>query len=121
MPPAGGRWEPTCKGTKGQVIKHRKATDASGGISIRTLELTAVPAYVAVLASPHLLADGSFQLTLVGQTNQAYSLQVSTDLTTWTDWTNMTTTSSSTPLADLRCLTNNLSGFTGRARANANT
>jgi hypothetical protein len=59
-----------------------KATSAVGAISIRTLELAAVPANVAVLTSPQRLPDGSFQLTLVGQTNQSYALQVSANLTT---------------------------------------
>jgi hypothetical protein len=77
-----------------------KATNAVGAISIRTLELTAVPADVAVLASPQRLPEGSFQLTLIGQTNQGYTLQVSTDLFTWTDWTNVTPASFSTPLTD---------------------
>jgi hypothetical protein len=65
-----------------------------------TLELTAVPANVAVFASPQRLPDGSFQLTLIGQTNQSYTLQVSTNLTTWTDWTNVAPASFSTPLTD---------------------
>ena len=49
-----------------------------------------MPANVAVLASPQRRADGSFQVTLMGQTNQTYTLQVSTDLSAWTDWTNVT-------------------------------
>jgi hypothetical protein len=77
-----------------------KATNAAGAISIRTLELTAVPAEVAVLTSPQRLPDGSFQLTLIGQTNQSYTLQVSTSLSAWTDWTNVTPASASTPLTD---------------------
>ncbi|MBI4325911.1 MAG: hypothetical protein HY674_11685 [Chloroflexi bacterium] len=77
-----------------------KATDAAGAISIRTIELTAVPANVAVLPSPPRRPDGSFQLTLIGQTNRAYTVQVSTDLTTWTDWTNVTPASFRTPLTD---------------------
>jgi hypothetical protein len=77
-----------------------KATNAVGAICIRTLELTAVPANVAVLASPQRLPDGSFQLTLIAQTNQSYTLQVSTNLSAWMDWTNVTPASFSTPLTD---------------------
>ncbi len=77
-----------------------RVTDAAGAISIRTLELTAVPADVAVLASPQRLADGSFQLTLIGQTSQSYTVQVSANLTTWADWTDVTPPSFSTPLTD---------------------
>ena len=46
------------------------------------------------------LPDGSFQLTLMGQTNQSYTLQVSTNLTTWMDWTNVSPASFSTLLTD---------------------
>jgi len=77
-----------------------EATNAAGVVCIRTLELTAEPANLAVLASPQRLPDGSFQLTLIGQTNRSYTLQISTDLTTWTDWTNLTPASYSTPLTD---------------------
>jgi sugar lactone lactonase YvrE len=77
-----------------------KATNAAGAICIRTLELTAVPTDVAVLASPQRLPDGSFQFTLIGQTNLNYTVQVSTNLTTWTDWTNAIPTSSITPVTD---------------------
>jgi hypothetical protein len=46
------------------------------------------------------LPDGSFQLTLIGQTNQSYTLEVSTNLATWNDWTNVAPVSFSTPLTD---------------------
>ena len=72
----------------------------TGAVSIRTLELSAVSADVAVLSSPQRLADGPFQLSLIGQTNQSYTLQVSTNLTTWTDWINATPASFTTPLTD---------------------
>jgi len=77
-----------------------KATNAVGAICIRTLRLTSVPANVAVLASPQRLPDGSFQLTMIGRTKQSYTLQVSTNLTMWTDWTNVTSARFSTSLTD---------------------
>ena len=78
-----------------------KATNAAGAICIRTLELTAVPAKVAVFASTQRLPDGSFHLTLIGQTNRTYTIEVSSDLSFWTSWTNVTPTNASTPLTDL--------------------
>jgi hypothetical protein len=77
-----------------------KATNAAGAICIRTLELSALPAEVAVLVLPQRLSDGSFQLILIAQTNQSYTLQVSTNLSMWTDWTNVTPASFSTLLTD---------------------
>jgi hypothetical protein len=77
-----------------------KATDAAGAISIRTLELAAVPAEMAVLSSPQRRPDGAFELTLIGQTNRSYTVQVSTNLTTWTDWTSVTPSSFNTLLTD---------------------
>jgi len=77
------------------------ATNAlTGEASLRTLELNAVPADVAVLVSPQRRPDGSFQLTLIGQASQSYTLQVSSDLLTWTDWVNVTPESCSTPVTD---------------------
>jgi hypothetical protein len=82
------------------VFRLLATNQVTGEVSLRTLELAAVPADVAVLASPERLFDGSFQLNLIGQTNQAYTIQVSTDLSAWTDWTNATPTSSNASLTD---------------------
>ncbi|MEK7675975.1 MAG: hypothetical protein AAB676_09110 [Verrucomicrobiota bacterium] len=82
------------------VLRLLATNQVTGEVSLRTLELAAVPAAVAVLASPERLFDGSFQLNLIGQTNQAYTIQVSTDLSAWTDWTNATPTSSNATLTD---------------------
>ena len=71
------------------VFRLLATNQVTGAVSLRTVELNAVPANVAVLSSPQRLFDGSFQLTLIGQTNQAYTLQVSADLSAWTDWTNV--------------------------------
>lgn len=51
-------------------------------------------------ASPQWLANGAFQLTLVGQTGQTYRLQCSRDLDHWSDWTNVILNSPSTCLTD---------------------
>jgi hypothetical protein len=82
------------------VLRLLATNQVTGEVSLRTLELIAVPANVAVLASPERLSDGSFQLSLIGQTNQTYTIQVSTDLPAWTDWTNVTPTRVITPLSD---------------------
>ena len=82
------------------VFRLLATNQMTGEVSLRTLELTAVPAYVAVLTSPQPLSDGAFQVTLIGHTNQTYTLQVSTDLCAWTDWTNVTPTSVVTSLSD---------------------
>lgn len=78
------------------------ATNAvTGEASRRTLELNAVPADVAVLASPQWQADGSLEWTLIGQASRSDTLQVSSDLTPWTDWINVTPESCTTPVTDL--------------------
>ena len=82
------------------VFRLLATNQMTGAVSLRTVELNAVPANVAVLSSPQRLSNGSFQLTLISQTNQAYTLQVSTDFSAWTDWTNVTPWSFSTPLID---------------------
>lgn len=53
-----------------------------------------------MILSPQGPVDGAFHLDLVGQTNKPYTVQVSTNLSTWTDWTNVTSPTSITPLAD---------------------
>jgi formylglycine-generating enzyme required for sulfatase activity len=52
------------------------------------------------LSSPQWLPGGVFQLTLIGQTNQPCTVQVSADLILWSDWTHVTPTSLSMPLTD---------------------
>jgi hypothetical protein len=72
----------------------------TGTVSLRRLELNAVPANVAVLDSPQHLPDGSFQLNLIAQTNQIYILQISGNLSSWMPWTNVTPTGFVTRMTD---------------------
>lgn len=66
-----------------------------------TLTVTTAITLLAIqLKLPQYLANGQFQMTLAANTNQAYVIQVSTNLTSWLDWTNVSPISLNTLLAD---------------------
>ena len=65
----------------------------------------AVKQFLTITEPPRLqalgrLADGSFQLSLIGGLGFAYDLQRSTDLAQWTLWTTLTNTSRTMTITD---------------------
>ncbi|HTD68223.1 MAG TPA: hypothetical protein VK846_16990, partial [Candidatus Limnocylindria bacterium] len=62
------------------------------------------------LAGPRVRTDGAFEFTLNGQTNRNYTVQSSTNLSAWTDVTNMTLGNPAGTVADLNA-TNAASRF----------
>jgi sugar lactone lactonase YvrE len=83
------------------VLRLFASNCVTGAVCLRTLEFTVLPASASFrLAAPQRLPDGGFALSLMGGINRTYALEISTDLTAWSEWTNVTLTSSSISLTD---------------------
>jgi hypothetical protein len=82
------------------IFRLLATNSVTGEVALRTVEIQATPDGAAILASPRMQPGGVFQFTLIAQTNRSCTLQVSSDLSTWADWTNLTPLTSATLLVD---------------------
>jgi hypothetical protein len=87
---------------------------ATGNYSVSVTITTNVPVPTAIftahlqvgppgpaLSNPRVNANGSFSGVLLGQVSRTYALEISTNLSNWAVWTNITATSASTPFVDV--------------------
>ncbi len=74
-----------------------------GTVTSPSAALTVNPAIILPtiqLIFPQHLANGQFEMTLMAATNQPYLIQVSTNLSSWLDWTNISPASLNTLMID---------------------
>jgi streptogramin lyase len=82
------------------IFRLQATNSVTGEVALRTLEIRATPTNSSILTPPQRQTDGSMQLSLIAQTNAGYTLTVSSNLSTWTNWTNVTPANIVTPLTD---------------------
>jgi DNA-binding beta-propeller fold protein YncE len=70
----------------------------SGNNAIRVGTIFSLPAIR--LGLPQRLPNGQFQMTLAASANQTYAIEVSTNLSNWLEWTNVTPATSSVLITD---------------------
>ncbi len=73
-------------------------SNAGGSVPSSAARLTVVVA--PVLGVPHLLSDGAATFILQGQSNRSYFLDLSPNLTAWSNFATVTLTSNSLPVTD---------------------
>jgi len=98
----GGRtWEREPRVTKGWVIGLFFTSPTNGWMITRNEIFHYGPLFeTAPPESPRLAIAADKSLTLTGEPGQSYTLQASTNLSLWTDWTNVALTNTSAPLTD---------------------
>ena len=98
----GGRtWGREPRVTKGWVMDLFFASPTNGWMITRNEIFHYGPLFgTAPPESPRLAIAADKSLTLTGEPGQSYTLQASTNLSLWTDWTNVALTNASAPLTD---------------------